>query len=355
MGPKAEHLVLFLPIEWQPWLLSTHDTPVDGFRWTYCSRPNLARFHDEVRRIYAVDHEKPPFGMGALAFLKFGSVSVFVTNSCGDCWCLTWTWCFFWGVLRLKWKKSRCWTKNYFCIFVDVAAWFLSHDMTFVTDFLWAVKTWLVDRYCCWDYHSRLWNPPMNKLVWCVCLFRDMSWRLSPRTEMGRAFLVHIVVEFECVETILGSESCHVKVMLMFSCPPPHQSSNRFGSSDFNQRYFERNTHTHTHWWPNMGKQTKIAKRLPVGMVGSIFSHFSTVFRQPSTQETMLVPTSLYHPATLGRASGWWNELLSLLLSLLLLLLLLLFCSCFGMIQPNTTKGSPSVNLCGCWWSNIFK
>ena len=98
-----------------------------------------------------------------------------------------------------------------------------------------------------------------------------------------------------------------------------------------------------------------LAKHLPVGMVVSLFFRFSMVFRQPSTQETVSVPMSLYHPATLRRASGWWNELLSLSL-----LLLLIFGSCFGMIQPRghpqrtcvTAGGATFSSDCEWhWWS----
>lgn len=33
------------------------------------------RFHDEVKRIYAVDHNKPPFGTGSLAKKPTGELT----------------------------------------------------------------------------------------------------------------------------------------------------------------------------------------------------------------------------------------------------------------------------------------
>lgn len=121
----------------------------------------------------------------------------------------------------------------------------------------------------------------------------------------------------------------------------------------FQMRYFDRNTFTH--WWRGeTNKAFALAKHRPVGMVVSIFSAFPRCSgSQASNQETVSVPMSLYHPATLGRASGWWNELLSLLLWLL-------FCSCFGMMQPRghpqrtcvTVGGATSSSDCEWhWWS----
>lgn len=37
------------------------------------------RFHDEVKRIYAVDHNKPPFGTGSLAKKTLVAGGMFIT------------------------------------------------------------------------------------------------------------------------------------------------------------------------------------------------------------------------------------------------------------------------------------
>lgn len=141
----------------------------------------------------------------------------------------------------------------------------------------------------------------------------------------------------------------------VFVCPPQHESSDLFGSSDYTwDTLIETHSHTDDTTWGN--KQSVCFSQTPPGWNGCFcFSRFSMVFRQPSTQETVSVPMSLYHPATLRRASGWCNELLSLLS-----LLLLIFGSCFGMIQPRghpqrtcvTAGGATFSSDCEWhWWS----
>jgi len=130
-----------------------------------------ARLRDEVKRIYAVDHgSKPPFGTGAFGFFEPSLVNHGVcclTKKIGD-FAEVWGALSFFlsGVPEIKYeKKSRCWTKNFFCIFVNVTVLLQLDFCLLLTP--GEVKTWLLDcqngsslLHYCWRYHSPLWNPP---------------------------------------------------------------------------------------------------------------------------------------------------------------------------------------------------